>query len=396
MLIVLGIMALLYLGLLSWMVLKVVSYQVEKTQGDGPPLSLVIAARNEALNLPGLIRSVAKQQYQEGLEIVLVLDRCTDDSVAVAKSLRQEVQSDRIDFRIIEISETPSGWAPKKWALTQGIKAARHECMVFTDADCEPESDWLQSVGELYIRHQASYSVEVGGKDESPKPFPDPIILGLSPYRKLPGLLNALIRFETYYTAVQYMAWAVMGQPYMAVGRNLAYSKSLFQKVGGFERHKGRLSGDDDLLVNSLAEVKPSPEVYLNLYPKGKVISEPETTWKSWIGQKLRHLSAGTGYRSQALLILGFFHGVHAIFYISLTLVLCCTPWTIEALGVYLGRTVLAWFLLALPASKWAFQAPLLWYPLLDLLYFFYNLFMVPASLFHQPKWKGNKHGGSL
>ena len=343
-------------------------------------MTVLIAARNEAERLERNLPAVLAQAYPSEWEVCLILDRCTDHSQAVAVKLRSTFPR----LRIMEIAETPSDWGPKKWALTQGIEAAAHSQMVFTDADCVPEAGWLTKMGELFRIGSGRPS---GGNSGPEGPV---LVLGLSPYQKRPGLLNAFIRFETYYSAVQYVAWARAGQPYMAVGRNLAYNRTLFEKVDGFTGHRDRLSGDDDLLANAVAGLDPKPEIKVNTSSNGKVYSEPETTWKSWFRQKLRHLSAGSGYRSGALFILSLFHGLHAIFYISLTLVLCCTPWTEEALTIYLVRTLLAWITLALPASKWAFQAPLLFYPLLDILYLFYNFILVPASLFHQPKWKGN------
>ena len=385
MLVLLYIVASAYVLLLGGLCLLSVRKDGAAEGDDFPPLSVVIAARNEAERLERNLPSVLAQSYPGEWEVCLVLDRCNDGSLEVARKLQASFPR----LRIIEIAETPPGWAPKKWALTQGIKAAAHSSLVFTDADCVPEENWLMQMGNLLQNEHGSTNPSANKGNLSGGEAPV-LILGLSPYQKRDGLLNAFIRFETYYTAVQYVAWAKVGQPYMAVGRNLAYNQALFDKVEGFSMHKDRLSGDDDLLVNAVGSLDPKPEVKVNTDPKGKVISEPETTWKSWFRQKLRHLSAGTGYRSGALFILSLFHGLHAIFYISLTLVLCCTPWTEEALVIYLVRTLLAWITLALPASKWAFQAPLFLYPLLDILYLFYNFILVPASLFHQPKWKGN------
>lgn len=360
------ISAILYLTLLG----VLIYYAHHASEGPGeefanyPPLSIIVAARNEENHLEEHLTAILEQEYPQDFELCLVLDRCTDRSLEIARSLVPRYPH----LRILEIKATESGWAPKKWALTQAINSANNEQLVFTDADCLPEKGWLKRMGAL-----------LGAGSE--------LVFGLGPYHKKPGILNALIRYETWYTAVQYVAWAVLGKPYMAVGRNLAYTKEFFQRAGGFEAHKTRMSGDDDLLVNAAAEgITPG----LNLAPDGKVYSEPETTLRDWIRQKLRHLSAGSAYRPGSLLILSVFHGLHAIFYISLTLVLYSTPWTLEALGIYLARTIIAWIGLALLANKWNFNTPMLWFPLLDILYFFYNLIMVPASLFHKPKWKGN------
>jgi hypothetical protein len=65
--------------------------------------------------------------------------------------------------------------------------------------------------------------------------------------------LNRFIRFETVYSAVQYLSFALNGSPYMGVGRNLIYHKSLFAEANGFKSHEKIASGDDDLFINQVA-----------------------------------------------------------------------------------------------------------------------------------------------
>lgn len=77
--------------------------------------------------------------------------------------------------------------------------------------------------------------------------------MGYGAYEKSNGFLNKLIRFDTVWIAVQYFGFALMKKPYMGVGRNLAYRKSLFQNVGGFKTHLDLASGDDDLFISDAA-----------------------------------------------------------------------------------------------------------------------------------------------
>ena len=80
------------------------------------------------------------------------------------------------------------------------------------------------------------------------------IILGYGKYISEPGLLNKWIRTDTTYIAMQYLAMAIKGRPYMGVGRNMAYRKSLFFERKGFASHLNLASGDDDLFVNENAD----------------------------------------------------------------------------------------------------------------------------------------------
>src|SRR5581483_1786901 len=123
----------------------------------------------------------------------------------------------------------------KKFALTMGIKASKNEYLLFTDADCRPASaNWITRMAVNFNR-----STE--------------IVLGYSPYQSAGGLLNSFIRFETIRTAINYLSAALAGNPYMGIGRNLAYTKTLFFKNKGFASHMHVMSGDDDLFVNENA-----------------------------------------------------------------------------------------------------------------------------------------------
>jgi len=359
---VLLISAILFTLFLAVLCLQAAQSSRFPTCKEYAPLSVIIAARNEGHHLQPHLEAVLSQSYPSDFEVLLVLDRCTDDSEKIA----EEMQVKHSHLRIIGISETPPDWAPKKWAVHQGIAAARHEYLALTDADCLPEAGWLKAMGRQFSQ----------GAN---------LVLGLGPYEKAPGLLNALVRFETYVTAVLYMGLARMGKPYMAVGRNLGYTKAFFEGAGGFAGHQDRLSGDDDLLVNAAGK---EGEIGLNTAYNGKTYSKAPGGWNQWWRQKIRHLSAGSAYSRESLFLLAIFHGLHAIFYISLVVVLCGTPLTGEAWAIYGFRTLLTLICLVLPANKWRFNAPLLWFPLLDLLYVLYNLILVPASTFFQPKWE--------
>ena len=99
--------------------------------------------------------------------------------------------------------------AGKKFPLSIGIKEAKHEIVLLTDADCVPASEhWMFKMQDAF-----SNGVEVA--------------LGYGAYTKMPGLLNKIIRFETFHSALQYLSYALAGSTYMGVGRNLSYKKDL-------------------------------------------------------------------------------------------------------------------------------------------------------------------------
>jgi hypothetical protein len=181
-------------------------------------------------------------------------------------------------------------------ALSLGLKAARNEWVVLTDADCEPASQqWLKKISE-----------KIDDKTD--------IILGYGGYIRKKGFLNRLIRFDTLFIALQYFAYALAKSPYMGVGRNLAYRKSLFFDNKGFQNHLHLVSGDDDLFVNENATAK---NTRLMLSKESITLSQPEKSFKSWFYQKKRHLSTARYYKFRHKFILGLELLSRFIFYVS-------------------------------------------------------------------------------
>ena len=207
-----------------------------------------------------------------------------------------EQKSTQKQLKLVRINYTPEGMNPKKFALTMGIRSARFNNLLFTDADCFPASNqWIRSM-----------AAHLHGKEE--------IVLGYSPYQKSSGFLNLLIRYDTFYTAVQYFSFALVGLPYMGVGRNLSYKKPLFMKLKGFYKHVPLTGGDDDLFVNRAASNK---NISVNLDHESFTYSIPKTSWHQWYRQKTRHLSVGKYYRSNHKFLLGLLALSNILFYIS-------------------------------------------------------------------------------
>lgn len=326
------------------------------------PVSLLIAAKDEAENLGRFLPFVLAQDYPGEWEVVVALDRCTDHSAQVIAQL--QVHHPRL--RTVVIDTLPQGWTGKKHALHQAILVARHECLALTDADCELPPSWLRGMARQFSQ----------GKD---------LVLGVSPYAPAPGFLNLFIRFETWMTAILYVGLAFWRLPYMGVGRSMGYRKAWFQAVGGFDQIAHSVSGDDDLLVNHASR---SVMTGLLTAWEAQVVSQPKRTWGEWLRQKRRHSTAATGYKPASLLILLAIHGLQLIFYLSLILVVLCVPAvTGWALMIYLLRATAMMAILAM--LPWRHKTALwLAFPLLDVAYLIYLVLLPFAAARKQPKWK--------
>ena len=236
-----------------------------------PPVSIVICARNEELNLKSFLPSVLEQDYPN-FEVVVVNDCSTDDTDMLLDIFSRKYPNLR--YTTIKLDEKFTHG--KKLALTVGIKAAKNSWLLLTDADCQPVSNkWLESMASNF--HE---------KTE--------LVLGYGGYFPKKGLLNKLIRFDTFFIAMQYMGFALAGKPYMGVGRNLAYRKEVFFKNRGFASHSHIFSGDDDLFVQQVAN-KRNTKVETSHF--SHTLSNPKETYKAWFNQKKRHLPTGAHYK---------------------------------------------------------------------------------------------------
>lgn len=161
------------------------------------------------------------------------------------------------------------------------------------------------------------------------------IVLGYGGYEHKKGLLNNLIRFDTFFIALQYAGFALAGKPYMGVGRNLAYRRSLFFNNKGFARHSNLQSGDDDLFINEVA-TKTNTAVVID--PESFTRSIPKTTFTAWLAQKKRHLTTGKYYRGNHKLLLGAENISRILFYLFFILMLVNQTYLYLTLALFIIR----------------------------------------------------------
>lgn len=310
------------------------------------PVSVVICAKNERDNLLNFLPEFLSQDYPT-FEVIVVNDNSVDDTADVLKAYSLQYPT----LKIVTLPDSDRFYGSKKFAVTLGIKAAKYENILLTDADCRP-------VSSNWIRLMSNYT----DKKE--------IILGFGAYQKQPGLLNKLIRFETLFTAIQYFSLALCKMPYMGVGRNLAYKKDLFFKVKGFYKHQHILSGDDDLFVNEVANKINTAIVFDK---NAHTISVPKTTFSDWLRQKKRHLSTGKYYRFKHKLVLGLYP------FTLFALICCFLVLVVNQASVYLIlallliRYIIQMLIFKFSIDKLEGRDLLLLAPVLELFYLFFQ-----------------------
>jgi len=358
----LGLCVLVQLYFVFYYFLPLARYKGPETS-QRHPMSVVVAAHNELENLVELLPLLLNQQYPK-FEVLLVNDRSDDDTEFYTYELEKQFPN----FRIVTIKKTPEYLNPKKYALSLGIRAARYEHLLFTDADCRPCSrSWIAEMQQGFI----------SGAD---------LVLGYSPYLKTKGFLNHLIRYETLLTGIQYLSHANKGRAYMGVGRNLSYTKACFFKNKGFASHIKTLGGDDDLFVRDAAN---NSTISIVIDKEAQTASIPKKTFREWVTQKRRHLSVGSKYKPADRRRIGIFALANILFYLlSITLLVLHSHLAI--IGLLIGLRYLAVFpvyVLAARRLNETVAVPLL--PVLDVVYFFNYLFLgVSVLMYKKIRWK--------
>lgn len=288
--------------------------QGQKTQSQQHPVSVIICARDEDANLASNLPGVLVQEYPTTHEVIVVNDNSVDDS----KYILAELQKTFKKLQVVELTQEAKHIRGKKYPLSIGIKEARHEIVLLTDADCVPVSQqWIFKMQDAFTD-----GIEVA--------------LGYGAYKKSSAFLNKVIRFETFHTALQYFGFALAGYPYMGVGRNLAYRKNIFFRNKGFSSINHISSGDDDLFINQVANKKNTAVV---LEPEAFTLSAPKETWKDWKRQKSRHFSTGKYYKGMHQLLLGAYTGSYLLFYPLFFAALFAFDWR-WALLIFLLRCI--------------------------------------------------------
>lgn len=334
----------------------------ERHQTQQHPVSVIICARDEDENLACNLPGIMAQAYKTSHEVIVVNDNSIDDSKYLLDNLKKMFRK----LQVIELTQEAKHVPGKKFPLSVGIKEARHEIVLLTDADCIPATEnWMFKMQEAFTP-----GIE--------------LVLGYGAYRKMPGLLNKLIRFETFHTALQYLSYALAGKTYMGVGRNLAYRKNLFFQNKGFSSINHIPSGDDDLFVNKVA-TKTNTAIVVD--PESFTLSMPKQSWKEWRRQKTRHYTTGKFYKRSHKFLLGLYTLSFMLLYPLFLLSLIFFTWY-WALVPFLVRLVVQGIIWKKVMKQLNENDLFPWFVLLDIWMFFYYLIFAPA-LWKKPghKW---------
>ena len=262
-------------------------------------ISVIIPFRNEEENIIAILKSIESQLYpKEKYEVIYVDDFSEDNSLEL---LKNNIKKDNI--RVLSVPEDFSTNAHKKRAVRYGIKNAKGEIIVSTDADCFHDEEWLISL--------------------------------MKSFDSVTGFVSGPVEFETderLFSYLQKLEFAGLvlcgagligsGHPTICNAANIAYRKKVFNEVGGFKDQMNLSSGDDELLMQKIAK-DSDLKVKFCIEKKAIVKTSANKTISDFYQQRKRWASKGLFYSDKSLvlkliLIYSFYIGLLAQLFLGL------------------------------------------------------------------------------
>ena len=294
------------------------------------PISIVITASDQAHHLSRTLPALLTQQYNE-YEVIVVSDNSHDETAQVVGDYQKQYPH----LVFVDLNSSVTTIKGKKFPLAIGIKEAKHELILLTDANCMPASPyWLQNMAKHFVN----------GKQ---------IVLGYCSYEKQRGLFNRLLRFDSLQTAIQYFSYSLAKMTYMGKGQNLAYTKELFMKQRGFAAHNHIEYGDDDIFIGRSATKK---NVDIEYFSESFTVARPKLNFYRWFKEKKGYVITRSFYKPGVRFLLGTYNLLNVLFWVFLGLAISSSihilPLLIAVISVFLLKTIWQYIIFGLAAAK--------------------------------------------
>ena len=333
---------------------------------ETPSVSVIVYTKNESENLQKMLPLLLSQDYPT-FEIIVINDGSTDESYELLQTFEAKHKNLYHSF----VPEGVKYLSRKKLALTIGIKAAKHDILLFTDANCYPNStQWIASMARNFVP----------GID---------IVLGFCCYPESNSFEQRIAALDNLHFGMDYLAAAIRKSPYMGNGRNLAYRKELFFKQKGYAKTLNLQAGEDDLFINSVAN---KSNTFVELSTESIVEQKAFDRFKTWKEMKasrnstIPYLKGGHVFGAR----LGGFIQFSLLIALLLLIVIACFTMQLWSLLGALTLYIIYYSLKLITLHRWAsqLQKPKLirWVPLLSVCLVFYNSYIYIYRLF-----KGNR-----
>lgn len=322
------------------------------------PISVIVYFKNQEELVIPILDKLYRQNYPN-FEIVAVDHDSSDDTIHKL----EDYQLKRPELKIVKANHIEAFWGNKKFALTLGIKAAKNEHLLFTDAHFEPSS-------EEWIKHMSSCFNERKS-----------IILGYSSFKSEKTFLNTISRFENVFQHMLFLGLAKLGKPYRGLGGNLAYRRSEFYRVRGFNDHIKVRAGVDELFINQAANAK-NTQVCIDANAITRRTSFPN--YMLWSFYKRQQLDLSSYFKTFEKNYLRLWHISWYAFFLLLPLlwILEGWIWAVPLLGI---RYLVTWIVFGRACARLNEPWLVYYFPILEFYWLLAYAAMKFTNIFSKP-----------
>lgn len=274
-----------------------------------PGVSVIIIAKENSEELRQNLPAILNQNYPD-FEVIIVNIGFTEETHNLIQSLKLEYTNLYDTFLPYEPLEKKTD--RKKLALTLGIKAAKKEVLLFTEADTKPDSEeWISSM----MKNMTD------DKD---------VVIGYSYFSEIKGLWGRIARFDNLIYSLQYLSSAIRKKPYIGVYRNLAYRKELFFNNKGFSSSLNYEHSEGIFLNRMMNDKNVAVSIHQDSF-----VSTPLDKSVKWRNGRIfsykikKHFDKFKFQRNQFYLEILSRYLFYAVFTLLLTLSICNQNWLI-------------------------------------------------------------------
>jgi glycosyltransferase involved in cell wall biosynthesis len=259
-----------------------------------PPVSIIIVSKNDGDELERNLPFILEQDYPN-FEVIVVNSRSTDETDIVLKATELKYNN----FYHTYVPKSSETVHERKLALTLGIKAAKNDILLFTEAYCRPcSSQWIKEFASVFN----------SGKE---------VVLG---YCKLvvdkKAAFRGFIRYDNLIHYLKFLSMTIAHKPFMGIGWNMAYRKELFVNQKGFSPILNVSEGEDNLFINTIANEKNTGVV---ISPESMTETSIVNRLSVWRAMKSKYLHTRQFYKNSSWRILSWETFSKYAFYAALT-----------------------------------------------------------------------------
>ncbi len=226
----------------------------------GLRISVIVPVRNEEENLPALLEDLLNQTVLP-YEIIVADDHSSDQTQLVVRQFAAR-------YPCIKLISLPENIVGKKAALQLAIAISKGEIIVTTDGDCRVGVQWLENIGSAF-------------SDVHVQMVAGPVLF--ADHNPVARLLNV----EQVVLQSAAVASFRLGYPLFCSGANMAFRKSAFEEVKGYEGFAHLASGDDVFLMQKIGQRYPTGLAYC-ASPHCLVLTQAPTSTCDFVFQRVR------------------------------------------------------------------------------------------------------------